>query len=302
MNSGILLLDKQKGISSAKAIAEVKHKLKLKKIGHAGTLDPMATGLLVCLLNSATRLASYAEAGFKTYSGVIKLGLSSDTDDICGNILSESKTFPTDNDLQRGVNSLTGEIEQRPPSVSAIKVNGVRSYQHAREGRSLVLQSRRVTVESFQISRLSESDISFVIRCSKGTYIRSLARDLGNMLSCGGLLAELRREASAPFTVDQALTIQKVNHEHILGWDTLFSKCSKVMFNDTEANKLFNGESKVLQSRSDLIEAAAGGDSRASKLLYADSSGQSLGLLLKQPDGWRIGVNISKPGLKEVFG
>jgi len=294
MDSGILLLDKREGISSAKAISEAKHKLKLKKIGHAGTLDPMATGLLVCLLGSATRLASYAEAGHKTYSGVIRLGQTSDTDDVCGEILSTSTSYPSDEQLKIAVAKLTGEIEQRPPSVSAIKVEGVRSYKLAREGQAVVLKTRKVNVKKFSISRTSESDFSFTIECSKGTYIRSLARDVGEMLSCGGILSALRREESRPFSVKQAFSLEEVSAEHIIGWENLFPHYPKVEFDDADARKLINGESRLLQSNEKMLQAMSR-DSQAEKLLYSGSSGEPLGLLLKQPNGWQIGVNISKP-------
>ena len=210
-DSGILLLDKGQGLTSARAIEKVKRKLSLKKIGHAGTLDPMATGLLVCLINRATKIASLVGAGQKVYSGTIRLGLVTSTDDITGDVVAESEEIPPFPAIYEAWRSFEGEIGQVPPSISAIKVNGMRSYALVRDkGIIPELKARTIQIASFDLSPVDERELSFRIACSSGTYIRSIARDLGALLGCGGTLSSLRRDASAPFRVEEAKTIEEI--------------------------------------------------------------------------------------------
>ena len=209
-------MDKSVGESSARAIARLKRKFSLKKIGHAGTLDPMATGLLVCLSGRATKLASLAQGGIKSYSGVILLGRTTDTDDVTGKTVYESDKLPHAEAVLKASRNFIGEISQLPPQISALKVDGKRSYKRARAGEQVALKPRTVSISSFDIEPLSEREYKFRIVCGSGTYIRAIARDLGNMFGCGGCLAELRREGSAPFSVNQAKTI-----DHILADDIL---------------------------------------------------------------------------------
>ncbi len=203
--SGIIVLDKRPGISSAHAIAEVKRKLNLRKIGHAGTLDPAATGILVCLVNQATKSAKLFEGGIKTYEGTIQLGLTTLTNDLDDEILTQSNHLPNFAKIKSCIGSFTGEISQVPPVVSAIKVNGKRAYDLVRkQGLTPELKARNVSIYSFDIEPRSEDTIWFRVVCSSGTYIRSLARDLGCMLGCGGALATLRRVGSMPLTISEA--------------------------------------------------------------------------------------------------
>lgn len=225
IQDGIILLDKARGITSAKAIAQVKRKLNIAKIGHAGTLDPLATGLLVCLLGKATKLATQFQKGTKCYAGTFLFGHTSNTDDIDGEILSGDCTIPSIDEIRDASRSFIGSIQQIPPKVSAIKQGGARAYDMARKGIAFELSPREVCIESFEIfepsrdfltvnlggqpeesvSRFDYSrHVGFRIVCSSGTYIRSIARDLGQSLACGGLLSSLRRERSAPFSVSQA--------------------------------------------------------------------------------------------------
>lgn len=214
--NGILLLDKERGITSAKAIAQIKHKLSLSKIGHAGTLDPMATGLLVCMIGKATKLASRFEGGAKIYSGVFLFGRTTDSDDVTGRTLSESDARPALEFVNSVRNRFIGTIEQLPPAVSAIKIGGVRAYEIARRGEAPQLKPRPVTIFSFESELRSPSELWFRIRCSKGTYIRSIARDMGEILGCGACLQELRREGSEPFSISQAKKVSEIGIQDIM--------------------------------------------------------------------------------------
>ncbi len=224
MTNGLLLLDKPAGISSAGALNRIKRNLQLKKIGHAGTLDPMATGLLVCLVGSATKFALQAGAGAKRYSGTIRLGLRTDSDDITGQVLDTSAEIPPFSQIEKFSKEFIGKISQRPPDVSAIKVDGVRAYKLSRRGQKPNLLEREVEVEEFALVERDRETIGFYLVCSKGTYVRSIARDLGERLGCGACLASLRRELSLPFNVSSAKKLDEISIDDIMPVDTFFEK------------------------------------------------------------------------------
>lgn len=217
--SGILLVDKPQGITSHDVVARTRRLAGTRKIGHAGTLDPMATGLLVLGLNSATRLLTYLVGLNKEYFATIRLGASTNTDDADGTELSRAPggavAAITAESLAKGIVPLTGEISQVPSSVSAIKVDGKRAYTLARAGESVELASRAVTVSAFETlgSRRDAGflDVDVRIECSSGTYIRALARDLGASLSVGGHLTALRRTRIGPFQVTDAASLETMN-------------------------------------------------------------------------------------------
>ena len=213
MTSGIALIDKQQGFTSHDVVAKTRKLLGTKKIGHAGTLDPMATGLLLMGVNSGTKLMQFLSGLDKTYLATIRLGQSSTTDDAEGE-LSETKdtTAVTLDALSAEIAKLTGEIEQVPSSVSAIKVEGKRAYDLVRSGQQVSLKSRRVTISKFEIAaeprRVGELlDVDVLVDCSSGTYIRALARDLGNGLGVSGHLTKLRRTRIGPFDVSAATLV-----------------------------------------------------------------------------------------------
>lgn len=215
--SGVLVLDKAAGISSAKAIAQVKHKLGLKKIGHAGTLDPAATGILVCLINDATKAAKLFEGGEKTYTGTFKLGVTTDTDDLDGEVITHNEDIPSFELIEAAAKKFIGIIEQTPPTVSAVKVNGERAYDLYRsKGVTPVLKSRTVTVYEFELRPTEAPDIvEYKVRSTCGTYVRSLARDLGIALGCGCAVATLRRTGSAPFQEQDAVKLEDLSEANI---------------------------------------------------------------------------------------
>jgi tRNA pseudouridine55 synthase len=188
-----------------------------RKVGHAGTLDPMATGVLVVGINKATRLLTYIVGTSKTYTATIRLGESTVTDDAEGEVVATaSAAAVTDEAIRAGVASLTGEIQQVPSSVSAIKVNGERAYARVRSGQDVKLAARAVTIHRFDLHGIRRAqgadvvDVDVTVECSSGTYIRALARDLGISLGVGGHLTELRRTHVGPYSLDQARTLEQL--------------------------------------------------------------------------------------------
>jgi len=213
--SGIALIDKQQGFTSHDVVAKLRKLLGTKKIGHAGTLDPMATGLLLLGVGSGTKLMQFLSGLDKTYEATIRLGASTSTDDAEGELGQAQDASKISNDeLAREIFKLTGNIEQVPSSVSAIKVDGKRAYDLVRAGEEVVLKSRSVTVSRFEV--IGEPsvvgkylDINVVVDCSSGTYIRALARDLGDALGVGGHLTALRRTRIGAFEVSNASGISE---------------------------------------------------------------------------------------------
>ena len=213
---GVICLDKAAGITSATAIAQIKRKLNLKKIGHAGTLDPMATGILVCLCGSYTKRASEFQGGKKTYEGLIQLGITTDTDDLDGETLTQNEVpAVSEAQLQTIATMFSGEINQVPPQVSAIKKDGKRAYELARAGKHVTLEARVVTIYASKFTLIEPHLIQYLVTCSTGTYIRSIARDIGEFLECGAAIRTLRRVASEPFLIDQAVTFDNITENTV---------------------------------------------------------------------------------------
>lgn len=210
--AGLLLVDKPQGITSHDVVARVRRGFGTRKVGHAGTLDPMATGLLLIGIEGATRLLTYLVGANKTYTATMRLGQSTDSDDADGTITSSSDASAvTDDQIAVGIAALTGDIQQVPSTVSAIKVDGKRAYDLARAGEEVQLKSRAVTVSRFDVLATRRSDgvidVDVVVDCSSGTYIRALARDLGASLGVGGHLTALRRTHVGPFAVNDAAAV-----------------------------------------------------------------------------------------------
>lgn len=217
--SGILLVDKPGGITSHGVVSRTRKLAGTRKVGHAGTLDPMATGLLVLGINSATRLLTFMVGLDKQYSATIRLGSATDTDDAEGTEISRADDGALaaigDHDLQREIAKLSGAIDQVPSSVSAIKVDGKRAYALARAGETVELRARRVTVSAFDVLAVHRADgvldLEVRVECSSGTYIRALARDLGAALGVGGHLTALRRDRIGPFLVTDAAQLDTLD-------------------------------------------------------------------------------------------
>lgn len=219
--TGILLVDKPGGMTSHDVVSRARRALSTRKVGHAGTLDPMATGLLLLGVGSATRLLTYLVGLGKTYTATIRLGESTDTDDADGEVVATADASAvTRADIDAGVAQLTGDLQQVPSSFSAIKVDGRRSYDRARAGEEVVLPPRRVTVSRFEVLAERRAgtavDLDVLVECSSGTYIRALARDLGAALGVGGHLTALRREAVGDFAVADAVALDAIGADALL--------------------------------------------------------------------------------------
>jgi tRNA pseudouridine55 synthase len=211
---GLIVVDKASGMTSHDVVAKVRRIADTRRVGHAGTLDPMATGVLVLGVERSTKLLNHLLLTDKTYSATIRLGASTNTDDSEGELLAQADASAiTRTDIENAAEALTGRIMQRPSSVSAIKVDGQRAYARVRAGEDVHLAARPVTVET--LSLLSEPritgqfcDVDVEVDCSSGTYIRALARDIGELLGVGGHLTALRRSRVGPFDLSHALTLE----------------------------------------------------------------------------------------------
>ena len=207
---GLLVVDKPAGISSTGVVNQIKKLTRPIKIGHAGTLDPFATGVLVLCFNQATKLAGYFLDQDKVYEGVLYLGQTTDTQDVTGEVLRRRPVKVSPEEIEQAAGLFRGAISQKPPAYSALKRDGEPLYKKARRGEEVLTDPREVTIHSLEITAVEPPRVSFTVRCSKGTYIRTLAHDWGAALGCGGHLEALRRIASGRFTIEQALLLGQV--------------------------------------------------------------------------------------------
>ena len=215
--NGILLIDKPAGWTSHDVIAKLRVILKEKRIGHTGTLDPMATGLLVVLVGRATRAASFAEADEKKYIAGIRLGVTTDTQDITGTKLREEEAHVSDEELDRVLEKFTGEQMQMPPMYSAVKIGGQKLVDAARKGKEIERTPRKINIYELRRSVGEGEDPYLYVHCSKGTYVRTLCHDIGEELGCGACLSFLRRISAGPFSIVDAYRVGEVNCEAALG-------------------------------------------------------------------------------------
>jgi tRNA pseudouridine55 synthase len=207
--NGLLIIDKPTGITSRDAVNQVQCLLPKKtKLGHTGTLDPLASGVLVLCIGHATKFVEYVQEMTKTYRSRFQLGAKSDTDDADGTItLIENAIPPAIESIEKVFESMIGTIDQLPPSYSAARISGQRAYDLARKGKEVLLQPRKIRIDSIQIHRYEYPFLDVEVTCGKGTYIRSIARDLGNQLNCGALVQELRRTRIGNFTLDHPIRL-----------------------------------------------------------------------------------------------
>jgi tRNA pseudouridine55 synthase len=209
--TGVLIVDKGQNMTSHDVVAVARKQLNMKKIGHCGTLDPMATGLLILVTGKATKIQDLLMAEDKEYIGTATLGVTTHTQDKEGDVLDE-KPVPdlSDEQIKEAFESFTGEFDQMPPMVSAIKKDGVKLYKLARQGKTIERDPRRVHVTGYEITRTALPEIDFIVQCSKGFYVRTYANDIGDKLGCGGHLSALRRTRSGKFTVEGAITFDEL--------------------------------------------------------------------------------------------
>ncbi|MDY6823944.1 MAG: tRNA pseudouridine(55) synthase TruB [Thermodesulfobacteriota bacterium] len=213
--NGIIVVDKPADITSAAVVARVKSALGIKKIGHAGTLDPFATGLLICLVGRATRLADFFLHGDKTYQAELRLGINTDTLDVTGTVIrtrAVDETEMTPAAIERAINAFQGEQHQRPPAFSAVKHNGKPLYDYARRGVKIDKPRRRVTISALSVDAVALPDVRFTVTCSGGTYIRTLAADIGDLLGCGACLNALRRTETGGFSINEGISLEALEN------------------------------------------------------------------------------------------
>ena len=247
--NGIILVDKPCGWTSHDVVGKLRGILHERRIGHSGTLDPMATGLLVVFAGRATRAVEFAEADSKEYIAGLRLGVSTDTQDTTGNVLNTCETLPSKDELIAAANGFLGEISQIPPMYSAIKINGKKLYELARRGENVERSPRKVTISKLELLGEDKCDYILDIHCSKGTYIRTLCSDIGDKLGCGGCMSSLRRVKAGVFSITQAHTMEQIQAAADLGGldgiiipvDTLFTDKPKLTVNEFEEKKLRNG-------------------------------------------------------------
>jgi tRNA pseudouridine55 synthase len=212
---GLVVVDKPGGMTSHDVVGFLRRVAGTRKVGHAGTLDPMATGVLVLAVDRATRLLGHLALEDKRYDATIRLGASTTTDDAEGDTVETRSTADlAEGDVRSALNAFVGEIDQVPSSVSAVKVDGKRAYARVRDGEQVTLPPRRVTIHALDVVDVVLPDVRISVHCSSGTYIRAIARDLGAALDVGGHLTALRRTAVGPFTLDQARTLEDLT-EHV---------------------------------------------------------------------------------------
>lgn len=207
---GILVVDKPVGPTSHQVVNLVRQGTRIRKVGHAGTLDPRASGVLVLCLGSATRLSEYLSTSVKRYEAMIRFGSATRTYDSEGEIILETGKSPTRVQIEHMLPEFRGEISQMPPAFSAIKIRGRKAYEIARAGGEPQLKPRKITIFDLQLKSYNAPDLSLAIECSAGTYIRSIAHDLGERLGTGAHLAALRRTRSGPFSIDDAVPLPKL--------------------------------------------------------------------------------------------
>lgn len=247
--TGIICLDKPKGMSSFMTVKRASRLLGVKKAGHTGTLDPMATGVLVIMLGHSTRFIELLPEHKKSYSARVKLGITTDTLDITGKVLTQSPVNVAEEQLLSVAEKFKGEISQTPPMYSALKKDGERLYDLARKGIEVERESRKITIEKLDIYDFDGTDFTMDVTCTAGTYIRSLCDDIGKTLGCGAVMTELRRISANGFSIDNAVTLEKLetlvkenNVESVfIPIESALMSYAEITVTKPQANRFHNG-------------------------------------------------------------
>lgn len=257
---GWINLDKPSGLTSTQAMAKVRWLMKAQKAGHAGTLDPLASGILPIALGEATKTISYIQDGLKTYSFTVQWGEQRDTDDSEGKVIATSDARPSKEEIESILKNYTGTIMQTPPKFSAIKIDGARAYDLARDGEEVELKEREVFIESLSLLTATADTADFRMVCGKGTYVRSLARDMGRELGSLGYITALKREKVGPFTLESSISLDKLaglddiarlNEAVLLPLETALDDIPALAVREDEAARLRNGQVLAFISRPD---------------------------------------------------
>ena len=247
--NGIIIVDKPKGKSSHDMVGLMRRLTRIRRIGHTGTLDPMATGVLPLCIGSATKAADMLTLSDKSYRAELILGKTTDTLDAEGEVISEHEVNVSEAEIREAIESFVGEIEQIPPMYSAIKQNGKKLYELAREGIEVERKARRVTINSIDILDIDKERITIEVSCSKGTYIRTLCDDIGKKLGTGAYMSALRRIKTGCFTIDEAYTVDELTEmaengtlpEKLKSVDSLFSQYDEIHLNEKQTKSIKNG-------------------------------------------------------------
>ena len=287
--NGLLCVNKSTGMTSRDVVNRVQRRLKPIKVGHAGTLDPLATGVLVLMVGKATRLTEYIQRMAKTYCGSFRFGLTSDTEDVDGDVVQLADAPRIDrSQVESVLPQFVGRIEQMPPAYSALKVKGRRAYELARAGKTVELQARPIEIHSLSIDRFGFPDFDITIECGSGTYVRSLGRDIARAVGTEAVMTALNRTAIGPFTLENAIGSEALPDidiaSHLLPMSMAVTSVPTVSVSDSELERVRHGisidlsteeESLVSKLSSDSIEAAAIGP-----------DGRLVAILVKRRDGW----------------
>ncbi len=243
---GIVIVDKPQDWTSQDVTARLRRVFNTRRIGHGGTLDPMATGVLPVFVGRATRGVEFFEHAEKTYETVLRLGLTTDTEDITGTVLTEMPVSVTDEQVEAALAVFRGQIMQIPPMYSALKVNGQKLCDLARKGKTVERQPRPITIHELTLLERTENTLRLRVRCSKGTYIRTLCKDIGEQLGCGGCMESLRRVSAGEYTIDEAVPLQELldtdqPEKYLRDVDTMFRNYPAVTLTANQEKRCRNG-------------------------------------------------------------
>ena len=246
--NGIVIVDKPQDWTSQDVTARLRRVFNTRRIGHGGTLDPMATGVLPVFVGRATRGVEFFEHAEKTYETVLRLGLTTDTEDVWGETIEEKSVEFTTEKLETVLESFRGEILQVPPMYSALKVNGQKLCDLARKGREVERKPRPITIHELTLLEVTENTLRLRVRCSKGTYIRTLCKDIGEALGCGGCMAQLRRVTAGEYTIEESVPLQVLldtenPQQYLRGVDTMFRNHPEVKLTANQEKRCRNGNS-----------------------------------------------------------
>ena len=250
--NGIVIIDKPQGWTSQDVTARLRRVFGTRRIGHGGTLDPMATGVLPVFVDRATRGVEFFEHAEKTYETLLRLGLTTDTEDISGTVLTEQEANVTMEQLEAVLENFRGEIMQVPPMYSALKINGQKLVDLARKGRTVERQPRPITIHELTLLGMEAEGIRLRVRCSKGTYIRTLCKDIGEALGCGGCMAALRRVQAGEYTIDEAVPLQTLLDsedpgQYLRPVDSMFRNHPAVTLTPNQEKRCRNGNAFSIQ-------------------------------------------------------
>ena len=243
MINGFLLVNKDPGITSSRVVQILKKKFNLNKVGHLGTLDPMATGLLIIAINRATKFASLLLQSEKSYRAEVTLGIQTNTDDAEGEAVSLKDVNINEFEAEKTLLTFLGESDQLPPNYSALKHKGKPMYKYARDGIKVEKAARKIFIKNIQNIEIELPKVSFDIQCSKGTYIRSIARDLGLRLGCGAHLSKLNRTSQEKFMLSDACAIDDINLEKLISLEKAFEDLDYIQLNERDSAAFLHGRS-----------------------------------------------------------